>query len=300
MKILIHSLFRFRNFGRDEKDLLRLVPRPWISEAPAPPESVIYENLAVSEKNRFWRLVVVDIINLILVVAFYVPVAVLVAIANAETEEINRIPIIGALVIQIPAIEGLVRGFLPSLGLSIVNVLQLVVLRLLISQVGYLDYGSYHKSILGRYFLFFIGNNLIGITFGGAVIDVFQVLLVEGRTLSALELLADAIPRQATFFQNYLLILGLAGNAFFLAMPLITIFRWIGLSCCAYSRRQKRNWNGPWRFPFEGAIWPLVVFLFGMVYSVISPLILVFALFYMCFAYVRGKYDFTYVYTSHQ
>ncbi len=92
-------------------------------------------------------------------------------------------------------------------------------------------------------------------------------------------MIAVAIPKQALFFQTYVLLLAIAGNAFYLARPLNVIWRAFSLRCCYHSRRTRRELDGPFYFRFESAIWPLVVFLFGLVYSIISPIILVSFLF---------------------
>lgn len=101
-----------------------------------------------------------------------------------------------------------------------------------------------------------------------------------------------AIPKQALFFQTYVLLLAIAGTAYYLARPLNVFWRMFSQKCCFHSRRTRRELDGPFYFTFENAIWPLVVFLFGLVYSIISPIILVslrfvFFLFFLLFFFPR-------------
>jgi hypothetical protein len=97
-------------------------------------------------------------------------------VLSANVEDFATIPVLGILVAAVPQAEGLVRGFLPSLGLAVVNLIALGLLNVIVRIVRFHDYGSLHTSILGRFFLFFVFNNLIGITVGGSIITVFQYL----------------------------------------------------------------------------------------------------------------------------
>lgn len=150
------------------------VPSPWVVEAPAPPESICFENLHLSSNTRFWRLVIVDFANLVLIVGLYVPVVFFIALANLDS--LNDVPLLGDVLTLVPAAEGFVRGFLPSLGLAIVNLVYLALLNLLVKAIGFVDYGAVHRSILGRFFVFFLFNNMLGITVGGSILTIFQHL----------------------------------------------------------------------------------------------------------------------------
>ena len=115
-------------------------------------------------------------------------------------------------------------------------------MNLLVRLIRFIDYGSFHKSILGRFFLFFCLNNLIGITVGGSIITVFQ-FLSTGDVAQVFSVIAVSIPKQSPFFVNYVLLLGIVGNAFYLAKPLVVLVRWISLRCC---KRLKKD------FAFDG------------------------------------------------
>ncbi len=65
-----------------------------------------------------------------MIVGLYVPVVIFVGIANVE--DFGSIPVLGAIVQQVPKAEGLVRGFIPSLGLAIVNLICLGLVNVLI------------------------------------------------------------------------------------------------------------------------------------------------------------------------
>jgi len=71
---------------------------------------------------------------------------------------------------------GFVRGFVPSLGLALVNLVCVALLNAIVRLIRFVDYGAVHASILGRLFLFFCVNNLVGITVGGSIITVVQFL----------------------------------------------------------------------------------------------------------------------------
>ncbi len=166
----------------------KFVPSPWVVEAPAPPESICFENLHLSSNKRFWRIVLVDVINLALIVGLYVPVVFFIAIANLDS--LNDVPLLGDILFLVPAAEGFIRGFLPSLGLGIVNLIYLGLLNLLVVNViGFVDYGAVHRSILGRFFVFFLFNNMLGITVGGSILTIFQ-RLSAGDFVASIEVCA--------------------------------------------------------------------------------------------------------------
>ncbi len=250
----------------------KFVPSPWVVEAPAPPESICFANLHISANQRFWRIVIVDVLDLLLIVGLYVPVVFFIALANLST--LQGVPILGDVLAFAPGAEGFIRGFLPSLGLGIVNLIFSAALTVIVKLIGFVDYGAIHRSILGRFFIFFLINNLIGITVGGSILNIFQAISI-GNFVASIEVIAVSIPKQALFFQTYVLLLAVAGNAFYLARPLLVIKRTFLLRCCFQSRKTKKELDGPFFFTFEDAIWPMVVFLFGLIYSIISPIILV-------------------------
>ncbi len=54
----------------------------------------------------------------------------------------------------LPAAEGIIRGFLPSLGISLCSIIMLhIVLGPLVSHgAGFLDWATVHRSILSRFY----------------------------------------------------------------------------------------------------------------------------------------------------
>lgn len=257
-------------------------------------ESTRFNNIGISARSRFFRFVLVDVLNVILVAVFYFPIALLVAISS--TEPIADFPLIGDLYVNSNTpLFGFIRGFLPSIAVALCNFAMLGLLRLIVSLVGFLDNASIHRSVVGRFYLFQIFGVLIGVTVGGTIVSVYNAILVNPS--QALDLIAASIPTQSSFFVNYLLLLGLAQNIFFLSRPWQAPLSWFRRKFLCHSKREFRALDGPFLWGFEQAIWPLLVFLLGITYSCVAPIVMIPTSFYFLSAYVRAKYEFLYVVT---
>jgi hypothetical protein len=133
---------------------------------------------------------------------------------------------------------------------------------------------------------------LLGTTFLTTMLDV----LYEPTML--IQLLANSLPQGANFFLNYVLF-----NATTHAMELVQLgsqlfghlfFTLPFISCTPRMRMQRTQ---PWPFPYY-YYYPnhILVLVITVTYSVIQPLILIFALFYFTFALLVFRHQFMYCY----
>lgn len=243
-QILWQSIVHAGDF--DEDAPVTGVPWPWVTEAPPPPESMRYDAMHVTGRQRFGRLLVINVANAAAVVLFYVPVAVLVGLAQTNTG-LSSVPILGELVTLVPAAEGLVRGFLPSVGIALCAFVMLHwVLSPLVAAAGFLDFPTAHKSILSRFFVYQVLVTLLGATVGGSLIVVLQSAVTS--PIGAINVIAQSIPQQAVFFIAYTMLFALVKPALSLLMLPQLLLRWLKRTLWSVSYRDLRESDGPWAF----------------------------------------------------
>ena len=163
-------------------------------------------------------------------------------------------------------------------------------------QQDFVSYSELEDAVLCRYYRFAIFNVLIvfllGTTFLSTMLDVLH------EPARVIHLLAKFLPQGANFFLSYILF-----NSSSHAMELLQLGsqlfgHWIAsIPFISNTPRKLSRHTQPWSFPFY-YYYPnhILVFVIAMTYSVIQPLILLFALLYFSFALVCFRHQFAYCY----
>jgi hypothetical protein len=163
-------------------------------------------------------------------------------------------------------------------------------------QQDFVSYSELEDSVLGRYYHFAIFNVLIVFILGTTFLTTMLDVLYEPTML--IQLLANALPQGANFFLNYILF-----NSSTHAMELIQLgsqlfgHLLLTLPCISRTPRMRMHYTSPWSFPFY-YYYPnhILVLVITLTYSVIQPLILIFSLFYFCFALTVYRHQYMYCY----
>ncbi|KAI8635970.1 hypothetical protein BD408DRAFT_356543 [Parasitella parasitica] len=163
-------------------------------------------------------------------------------------------------------------------------------------QQDFVSYSELEDCVLGRYYHFAIFNVLIVFLLGTTFLTTMLDVLYEPTML--IQLLANALPQGANFFLNYILF-----NSSTHAMELIQlgsqIFGHLLLTQPIFSRtpRLRRKYTKPWSFLYY-YYYPnhILVLVITLTYSVIQPLIMIFALFYFAYALVVYRHQYLYCY----
>ncbi|KAJ3412843.1 hypothetical protein HDV05_000184 [Chytridiales sp. JEL 0842] len=190
------------------------------------------------------------------------------------------------LVILFPALKGLldiplgglISGLIPSIVVAVLISLVPVLLRLLATFSGSPLISQTERTVLGQYYFFQVFNILIAVTIAGTLVASLQEILEQPT--KAIDLLANKLPTNSSFFITYILLLGLTGPALELLQiaPLITqpiMTKLFGNTPrLAHMFRQPPAWFYATAMATHGFIATV-----GLVYSVIAPLVSVFVMY---------------------
>ncbi|ORX58762.1 DUF221-domain-containing protein [Hesseltinella vesiculosa] len=196
-----------------------------------------------------------------------------------------------------PLVHSFTQNILPTFLVTIFISLLPWILMEISKQQDFMSYSELEDSVLGRYYRFAIFNVVIVFLLGTSFLSSLLDLLYEPTKIT--QLLAKSLPQGANFFLNYILfnsathgleLLQIGSQLFghlILTMPFV-----------ANTPRKLLRRTLPWSFPFY-YYYPshILILVIAITYSVIQPMILIFALFYFSLALVvyRHQYAFCYV-----
>jgi len=219
-----------------------------------------------------------------LIVFWIIPFAVATGLSNLQT--IASIPGFGLLVTFIDfnsTIKSIVEGFLPQLIIIIFFIILLPLIDLIVNKTFLPLYRTEKiRSVIIVYFAFKIVNiycaGLLTNSFW-SIINQLETIVEEPVTL--VNILGKAVPAQAIFFINFVVVAALTGTMLKLWKPGTLVSEGLGLCCLATTPRDYRELYRPEQFTYRDSI-PDMIFILVVVlcYSNVQPLILPFGILY--------------------
>ncbi|KAI9245645.1 hypothetical protein BDA99DRAFT_527753 [Phascolomyces articulosus] len=195
-------------------------------------------------------------------------------------------------------VRSFIQNILPMLLVTLFMSVLPWILLAISKQQDFVSYSALEDAVLGRYYRFAIFNVLIVFLLGTSFLSTLLDVLYEPGKL--IHLLGKFLPQGANFFLNYILF-----NSATHAMELVQLgsqlfgHLWYRLRYCLSRTPLPRKLlkTKPWSFPYY-YYYPnhILVFVITLTYSVIQPLILLFALFYFLVAVQVFRHQFAYAY----
>ncbi|KAJ0535581.1 putative calcium-dependent channel, 7TM region phosphate [Helianthus annuus] len=194
-------------------------------------------------------------------------------------------------VLNIAFISQVITGYLPSLILKMFLYLVPPVMIMLSSIQGYVANSQIEKSACNKMLWFTIWNIFFANVLSGSVLYRVNIFLEPKEVPN---ILAVAVPGQATFFVTYVVTNGWTSTASELLrlMPLVSNF--VGR---IFFTKADEKFELP-SLPYSSEIPSILLFgLLGITYFFLSPLILPFLLVYYCLAYIIYRHQLLNVYS---
>ncbi|KAI9833116.1 MAG: hypothetical protein M1826_000483 [Phylliscum demangeonii] len=258
------------------------------------PDDVIWDNMAIRWWERYIRTGIVVTLIVGLLIAWCVPAtfAGLLSQIKAITsiwprlEFLNRMP---------KVVFALVTGLLPQALLFLIMILLPMILRSLVRVQGVYT-GMQAEIMVSRYYFAFL------------FIQVFLIVSISSGITSALHdffyapssvpaILASNLPRASNYFLSLLLLQALSVSAGTL-LQIGNLYNWF---VCAplFDVTARQQWSRQTNLPIVqwGAFFPVYTNLaaIGLVYSVISPLVLFFNVITFGLLWIANRYTTLYV-----
>jgi len=253
------------------------------------PDDVIWSNMKISWWQRYLRVAGITVATGGLVIGWAFPVAIVGLVSQIDylTETIPWLRWIE----KLPnSVLGLIQGVLPPLGLAILMALLPIILRTFAKLQGNHTGMAIERAVQGMYFAFLFIQIFLVVSISSGITTVFQQL--ADNIASAPAILAQNLPKASNFFFSYLLLQAftVSGGAI---LQIGTLFVQFILSPIVDSTARQKFTRATTLAQMKwGTFFPVYTNLacIGIIYSIISPLILIFnictfSLFWMVYRY---------------
>ncbi|KAG1052467.1 hypothetical protein G6F43_005396 [Rhizopus delemar] len=276
------------------QDSMHMAPRH-IAIAPS---DVIWENMNIRSFERLVRRFISMLITTAIIIFWAVPVVFVQAVANLE--KLSKIvPFLSGLDDVLgPTAVGIIQGILPAVALSILISLVPVIFTFLSKSEGIPQNSFVELSVLHKFFFFQLVDVVLVSTISGGFFSMINQLqsLIQ-NPLGIIDVLSENLPQASTFFITFVMLQSTnqSGQAMAQIVPYI-----LSYIKPIFSTTPRDIYNQKNTCPNVnlGTLVPTktVIFILGLEYGVIAPLILPFVLLFFCLHYFVYLYQFLYVY----
>ncbi|KAI8581589.1 hypothetical protein K450DRAFT_232048 [Umbelopsis ramanniana AG] len=256
------------------------------------PRDVYWKSILIPGRIKIIRVIIAWIILLFIAIFWVGPIALLSLLTSPQTL-VKIAP--GLVNNQNPIVQAIFQGILPPLAVNIFMALMPLILDALGQLQGISSRSDLADATLSKYFFFLLLNVLLVFTFFSSLGKTIQSIIMNPSSVA--NLLASSLPQVAPFFVNYVILKGIMLTPLeLLLIGSIFVRGFNYLFLCKTPRdyaeaRAPPTFSYGWSYPNS-----LLVFVIVMVYSTISPLILLFGMTYFGLQYFVYKYQFLYVY----
>lgn len=262
------------------------------------PDDILWPNLSQKTKERASRTTAANSFLSAMIIFWAIPVAVVGCISNIPflTDKIHFLRFIN----NCPSvILGLITGILPTVALAILMSFVPVIIKKAGKMSGMITEQQVELYCQSWYFGFQIVQVFLVVTLASSASSTVTAIIDDPG--SAMTLLAQNLPKASNFYIAYFLLQGLMTPAMSLLQigPLILSK---ALKFLQNTPRKKWEKYNTLSMPSWGVVYPplqLLVCIF-IIYSIISPLILLFSTFTFGMLYLGYLYLIVYVYGQPQ
>jgi hypothetical protein len=258
------------------------------------PDDVCWDNLSQKTNERRLRTIGANTFLTLMIIFWAIPVAVVGCISNI-TFLTEKVPFLRFINNCPDVLLGLITGILPTLALAILMSFVPVIIKYAGKLSGMVTHQQVELFCQSWYFGFQVIQVFLVFTLASSASSTVTAIINDPS--SAMTLLAQNLPKASNFYISYYLLQGLMTPALTLlqAAPLILSKVLVFLQNTPRKRWEKYNTLSSLSW---GVAYPpieLLVVLF-LVYSIISPIILIFSTFALGYLYLAYLYLVVYVF----
>lgn len=271
-------------------------PTVWLTEWASEPRDIYWNNLAIPYVSLTVRRLIASVAFFFLTLFFMIPITIVQSLANIEGIE-KRAPFLKS-VIELHFIKSLIQGVLPGLVLKIFLLVLPFILMIMSKFEGFLSISSLERRSALRHYIFnFVNVFLVSVITGTAFQQLNSFLHQSANEIP--RTIGVAIPMKATFFITYIMIDGWAGVAAEILRVKPLIFFHLRNSFLVKTEKDREEAMDPGSIGFNtGEPRIQLYFLLGLVYAVVTPVLLPFILVFFVLAYVVFRHQIINVYNQ--
>ncbi|KAH6783467.1 early-responsive to dehydration stress protein [Perilla frutescens var. hirtella] len=269
-------------------------PTLWLTNWAPEPRDVYWRNLAIPFVSLSIRKLVISLSVFALVFFYMIPIAFVQSLANLEGLE-RVAPFLRPLV-EWGFIKSFVQGFLPPLALKLFLYFLPAILMIMSKIEGHVALSVLERRTAAKYYYFLLVNVFLGSIVAGTAFQQLHAFLHQSATQIPRNI-GVSIPMKATFFITYIMTDGWAGIACeILRLKPLVIFHLKNMFIVKTERDLEKAMN-PGGVDFPEALPSLqLYFLLGIVYMVVTPILLPFILIFFALAYFVYRHQIINVY----
>ncbi|XP_050228945.1 CSC1-like protein HYP1 [Mercurialis annua] len=253
-------------------------PTEWVTERAPEPQDVHWSFFSASFLKRWIYKLIAVLAFIALTILFLIPVVIVQGLANLNQLQ-TWFPFLKG-ILSLTVVTQLVTGYLPSLVLQLFLFFVPPLMLMLSSMQGYISFSRIEKSACTKVLCFTIWNIFLANVLSGSAFYMVNIFL-EPKNIP--EVLAKAVPSQASFFISYVVTSGWTSlsSELFRLIPLLGSF-----SCRLWAKKDDEEFEVP-SLSYSSEI-PTVLFfgLLGITYFFLAPLILPFLVVYFFLGYI--------------
>ena len=258
------------------------------------PDDVIWDNMSIKWWESYLRIAFVIIFIIGLTIGWAIPVTFTGLLSQVRylSETFSWLAWLGRTPSPILAI---IQGVLPQALLGLLLFLLPVILRLLLRFQGHHTGMAVELSMQSYYFFFLFVQVFLVVSISSGITTVIQQVTKSPQSVPSI--LAQNLPKASNYFFSYLVLQGLSTSSGAL-LQIWGLIQWFFLAPL-FDNTARQKWMRQTSLPTIGwgSFFPVYTNLaaIGLIYSVISPLILVFCIFTFGLFWVVYRYNTLYV-----
>ncbi|XP_019190677.1 PREDICTED: CSC1-like protein At1g32090 [Ipomoea nil] len=269
-------------------------PTLWLTNWAPEPRDVYWKNVSVSFLSLSVRRLVITVSLFALIFFYMIPIAFVQSLANLEGLE-KVAPFLRPL-IELKVIKSFLQGFLPGLALKVFLFVLPMILMIMSKIEGHVALSVLERRAAAKYYYFMLVNVFLGSIVTGTAFEQLHAFLHQSATQIPRNI-GVSIPMKATFFITYIMVDGWAGIAGeILRLKPLVIFHLKNMFLVKTERDLEKAMN-PGSVDFPETLPSLqLYFLLGIVYVVVTPILLPFILVFFALAYLVYRHQIINVY----
>ncbi|KAL5225429.1 hypothetical protein ABZP36_012068 [Zizania latifolia] len=271
-------------------------PTQWLTDWAPEPRDVYWQNLAIPFFSLSIRKFLISAAVFALVFFYMIPIAFVQSLANLEG--IEKVAPFLRPVIEVKVVKYFLQGFLPGLALKIFLYILPTVLLIMSKVEGYVSLSSLERRAASKYYYFMLVNVFLGSIIAGTAFEQLYAFFHQPPTQIP-RTIGVAIPMKATFFMTYIMVDGWAGiaNEILRVKPLV-IYHLKNMFIVKTERDREKAMDPGSIGLAENLPSLQLYFLLGLVYAVVTPILLPFIIIFFALAFLVYRHQIINVYNQ--
>ncbi|KAL4620081.1 hypothetical protein ACB092_06G127700 [Castanea dentata] len=271
-------------------------PTIWLTEWAPEPRDVFWDNLAIPYVSLTIRRLIIAVAFFFLTFFFMIPIVFVQSLANIEGIE-KALPFLKP-IIELKGIKSFIQGFLPGIALKIFLIFLPTILMLMSKFEGFSSISFLERRSATRYYIFQFINVFLGSIITGTAFQQLNNFIHQSAN-DIPKTIGVSIPMKATFFITYIMVDGWAGVAGeILRLKPLVIYH-IRNFFLVKTEKDREEAMDPGTLGFNtGEPQIQLYFLLGLVYAVVTPVLLPFIIVFFGLAYVVYRHQIINVYNQ--